>query len=882
MQPEGHKVASNLPRPHYTGELQPRATELFVNRDTPIAIFKDAVASISPEQAHQVLTFYGVGGQGKTHLCRHFSGMLSADPSKIGPNLRWGAVDLHQRIERQSEFILLWVRNALKKSSKVSFPAFDYAFELFWKETYGSQPLPVIENPWWEEVREHSSSMVADGVPLVLDHVPFLGSILGRLARHALDYGRDEILRRSNRTLKHLYPLGKLLPAHEIKSRLAFILARDLDDWRTDHPADRFVILVDEYESALEAGGASRLFNENHFDETARELVAQCRATLFVFFSREKLRWESADPAWGGVLDSRQHLLGGLSKGDAERFLTLAGVYDEEVRAAMTEGAAARDPTFDAVTCYPIMLDMQVELFRGLTAAAVPVTADHFQIDGENFAAKRHELLSRLLRRYPSPLQATLRRLSVARRFDESVYTYLIAEFHTGQPADEWNAVQALSLVQRGAIEGIHTFHNVVRESLLATLEPEATKATHKALFEYFQRIMAPRSGEQIGDAQASAAAEAFYHIKAVEPLAACTWWVESGTAFRGAAIERFVEDIDRANAALAAKVFGEKSVGHAQRVFQLGQNLDFQSRYFEAESLYRQALMILNEIGAGDTLTAADVLMSLGVALDFQKKHLDAEPFLLKAIDIKQTILESSDHQIAMNLAAVGTNLNHQGRYAEAEQLIRKALDIVGEDDRSAGTIFQNLGLCLGSQGRLPEAEEMHRKGLAVRERLFGPDHHRTGTSLGYLGLILDKQKQHSLAEPLLRRALAIAEASFGLDHPETANSFRHLGRILYNLGRFKEAEQSYRQELAIRERISGPAHSDTAASVANLGLALYRSGNNEEAVIYLRRAFEIRETVLGRDDPETRVTARQLGEALTALGRASVADSGRDVLAP
>jgi predicted protein tyrosine phosphatase/tetratricopeptide (TPR) repeat protein len=842
----------------------PRTSELFVNRDKPIALFESSISNIDPDRARQLLIFHGVGGQGKTHLCRHLSEKLRIQSSESASKLHWGVVYLQEHPERQAEYFLFWVRNALKTASKISFPAFDLAFELFWMELHGNEPRPyIMVSPWWEDISSEIGPAIEQVSADLLQSVPFVGSILGRLSRQLFKWANKEILLRTNAALASLYAGGKLLPAHEIKRQLPSILAGDLAAWRNDRPSDRFVVMVDEYESALDASGAGSPFRTNDFDDAVRELAERCQATLFVLFSREELKWGDFDKKWSRILDDRHHLLGGLAKSDAERFLDRAGVDEADVRAAMIDGSSVHDGTSNEASCFPIMLEMQVGLYRSLGADGEPFSADDFQIDGDSFAVMLPRLLGRLLGRYPPPLQYTLRRLAATRRFDESVYKFVIEEFLTYLPGDAWSQLRALSLVHQGEAEGVYKFHNVIREGLLATLDSEKTRETHNSLFKYFKRAMAPPTGEKIGAAQAGAAAEAFHHCACVDPKAANTWWAEAEIAFRGSLLDRFVEDIDRASVALAAQAFGERSLEHAERLFALGRNLDAQGRYVDAEAWYRRALSIMEDAGAGATLSVANVLQSLGIALDFQSKHGEAHDFLKKSLDILRGILKPDDDRIAMSLTAIGTNLTHQGLYDDAEKLIREALSIMGENDRGAATIHHNLGLCLGYQGRLPEAEEEHSKGLELRERTVGSDHHRTGHSLSYLGFILDRRKKYSEAEVVIGRALEIAKATYGLEHRETADYFDELGRTLYNQSRFEEAEQQHRHALAIRERALGPAHPDTAESVAHIGWTMYGAGKYGEAVPYLRRAREIAETVLGPEHRDTRKIAERLLQA-------------------
>jgi tetratricopeptide (TPR) repeat protein len=849
------------PRPRYLGRTDShlRATELFVDRDGPISIFTEAARAIGDGPC-QLLTFYGVGGQGKTQLCRKLCGLL-ADGS-IAPNLRWGMVDLHEQRERQPAYLLLWTRNALKKTGRVRFPAFDYAFELFWKEAHGKQPMPTIDHPWWEEAQEDIGVAIEVGAPLALEHIPFLGPVLGRLGRHAVRFGRHKILRHTNDALQHLFHRGGLVPAHEIELRLPFILAREVDAWREDHPDDRFVLLIDEYESALESGGASNLLRPNDFDAAMRDLVAECRATLFVFFSREMLRWDRIDRSWGEVLDGRQHLLGGLARNDAVRFLQLASVKDAMLRTAMIEGASAEDPVAGEVTAYPIMLDLQVALYESLSDAGIAPQPVQFDIGGTDFAAKRQELLGRLLRSYTPQLEATLKRLAIAQRFDRALFACVIDAFHTGLPLDEWPVVTGLSFVLPTTAEGIHAFHAVVREGLAASLDDKAQAATHETMFQYFEQAALAVDIPRMTAVHALAAVQAFHHCRSLDPKTALLWWDSNGRIFHDAGFDRLLEEIDRACIAIAAEVYGENSSWHSARLLWHAINLDAQGRHTDAELLHRRALAIYEKVLGPEHGETAASLGNFGYNLDRQGRHAEAETVHRRALAIWDKVLGAEHRETATSLNTLGWNLDQQGRHLEAQTLHWRALAIrekvLGPEHRDTAASRSTLGWNLDQQGRHADAETLHRRALAIREKALGPEHRDTAASLSTLGWNLDQQGRHPEAEPLHRRALTIREKVLGPAHRDTATSLSTLGWNLDQQGRHPEAEPLHRRDLAISEKVLGPEHRDTAVSLNNLGSNLDQQGRHAEAETLHRRALAITEKMLG---PEHRDTAGSLG---------------------
>lgn len=111
-----------MPRPLPTSRTRTDAAKnIFVNREEPIARFGAALDSVTPE-ASELLVFHGVGGQGKTALCREFARQAQTPERN---DLEVSMLDLHARRDINPALALLWIRNALAACSGRSFAAFD-------------------------------------------------------------------------------------------------------------------------------------------------------------------------------------------------------------------------------------------------------------------------------------------------------------------------------------------------------------------------------------------------------------------------------------------------------------------------------------------------------------------------------------------------------------------------------------------------------------------------------------------------------------------------------------------------------------------------------------------------------------------------------------
>jgi hypothetical protein len=106
----------------------PSANCIFVNRVEPLRIFEDAALAI-PSDRSLVKVFFGVGGQGKTALCREIFRRLDASVEPTFKFLKRAQLDLHGRSKDDPDKLLVWIRNAFAEVG-ISFPCFDLAFAL--------------------------------------------------------------------------------------------------------------------------------------------------------------------------------------------------------------------------------------------------------------------------------------------------------------------------------------------------------------------------------------------------------------------------------------------------------------------------------------------------------------------------------------------------------------------------------------------------------------------------------------------------------------------------------------------------------------------------------------------------------------------------------
>ena len=473
----------------------PHANKIFVDREEPQRIFEKAALAI-PADGALLRVFYGVGGQGKTALCRE---LMRKTDQEVEPSFRFlrrALLDLHGRTKSDPDLLLVWIRNEFAKAG-LFMPCFDLALALTWEGTRGDEPFPNLVKPWLARATKAAKGGVDQGsgdaagwlgtdeatelLGEAVGQIPGVGFFLKKIGHWAIDKSKRKWLESTRDELARLYRDGELRPTYELSQLLPWMLAQDLNHHLRRNPTDRLVLFVDEYERVFDQGGAGARWAENPFDRHMRDFVKETNGLLVVIFSRERMPW-GTDPDWREDLEGSQHLLGGLADEDAEAFLSAIPIADPALRAAIVDGS--RETSTRGAPVYPLMLDLQVEHWRRLTAAGT-VSPDRFRLSADTFEARFREIVDRTLRDYDAPLQATLERLAFARRFDEAAFNHVVTTFGTGLPLDAFDRIVELSFVTR-APDGFISIHGVMANAIRSIQSDRKRKETIASFFCHF------------------------------------------------------------------------------------------------------------------------------------------------------------------------------------------------------------------------------------------------------------------------------------------------------------------------------------------------------------------------------------------------------------
>ncbi len=277
--------------------------------------------------------------------------------------------------------------------------------------------------------------------------------------------------------------------------------------------------------------------------------------------------------------------------------------------------------------------------------------------------------------------------------------------------------------------------------------------------------------------------------------------------------------------------------------------------------------LLLLNALALRDTASTAN---NLALLYQARGKYKPAESLFRRALSIREQVLGGTHFDTAQSLSSLAGLYDAQGNYEQAELLHRRALAIYGQAVHPRVIhCLNNLAASLLYQGKYEQAEPLLQRALALSEQMLGPTHPTVATNLNNLGMLYRKQMKLEQAEPLLQRALKIREEVLGPMHADTAISLNNAALLLYHQEKYGQAELLLQRALTINTNALDPHHPSIAANLNNLAKLCQTQEKYKEAESLYERALAIRELQLGLQHPDTLATLESYTQLLRTIGR-------------
>ncbi|PPQ96825.1 hypothetical protein CVT26_005994 [Gymnopilus dilepis] len=282
------------------------------------------------------------------------------------------------------------------------------------------------------------------------------------------------------------------------------------------------------------------------------------------------------------------------------------------------------------------------------------------------------------------------------------------------------------------------------------------------------------------------------------------------------------------------------------------------------------------------DTLTSTS---NLALIFWSQGQWKESNELEVEVLDIRRRVLGTEHPDTLTSMSNLSLTFWSQGQWSEAEELEVKVLNfrkrLLGTEHPDTLTSMANLASIFWDQGQWRDAKELEAEVLDIRKRVLGTEHPDTLTSMSNLALTFWSQGQWKEAEVLEVEVLEIRKRVLGREHPDTLISMANLASTFKDQGRLKEAEELRVEVLGIRKRVLGTEHPDTLTSMSNLALMFWHQGRLTEAEELRVEVLDIHKRVLGTEHPDTLTSMANLASTFTSQGRLKEAEGlGFEVL--
>ena len=412
----------------------PKASNLFTDREEPRTAFwhkYDTVRRTLDEGNIHVLTYYGIGGIGKSSLLKKL--MEEMDERLEDPGYVYYDLNLNQ----ESREVLKALKSKLESAYGFRFPLFELALYFYGKKIGDNVKAPEATQ------FAKKSPMVELGLDL-LKESPILGSAVKVL--EMTDKG-VAVLRTYIKNHKRELEQLKGSEPEEVLQRLPEFFALDLQR-NLEDAQQPLVIFLDTYEKLVnEMEGLGSVLEKDLWLRGENGLVQNVSGVLWVIAGREKLKWVKFDSEWGSALE--QHLLGNLSSKDSTQFLALAGVEEEELRKDLYKLTGGT----------PVYLDLCVGQYHNLKAAGERPEIGHF---GDN----AQTLIQRFAKYMDDSHKDLVYLMAAVKRWNDGLFFDLAEVALPGFSPTTYEKVKEFSFVIQ-ADETEYNIHQTVGDVLL-------------------------------------------------------------------------------------------------------------------------------------------------------------------------------------------------------------------------------------------------------------------------------------------------------------------------------------------------------------------------------------------------------------------------------
>lgn len=826
---------------------QLQATCLFTDREEPRNAFWKKYSQLKEEMAYEsnvhVLTYYGIGGIGKSELLKK----LRREMNEKLKTPRHVMVNFND--SQESRTVLASLKNLIEQeyNEKFTFPLFELGLY-----SYARKLGERADSP---EVKKLTDNLFLRTLMPILGFIPVVSvaaSVFSALDQ--LHSGIGTYLRNSRSELENLEDME----ADELKDYLPLLFAQDLSH-NLENATEPLVIFLDTYERLVNELSSVGMPLENDLWIRGEDGIIQNTANvLWVIAGREKLKWDILDPQWKGAVE--QHILGNLSLTDSNWFLEQSGITDPILQKQL----------YDLTGGTPMYLDICAGRYR-------QCIHDGQTPDISKFGSSPRKLIERFVRYMDDSQKSLVYMLACLEKWDDALISTIAPQVLDNYNSIAYKRAKNLSFVLQSE-DGSYYIHQTVGEVLRGSQDAafdELKTHTAQLLVDRYTRAILMQNAFSAGYAntlQSLLRAGLLLHKDR-----------DSFHLFYRDSIMQKLYDL--ANCGLADQadavfeLFWNRAAEqkddllYAAALREWAYLLHLEDRDVDrAEMLAKEAVeRHIGLLGPEDS-EVYEAKLTWAILLHHKEHYQEALTQAEQVVEHHMHTLGKDHEKTLRAMNALASTLFSLKKYARSvtilEHVLRKQQELLGEDDPATINTQHNLAIAKSGMGDENEALEMKRDALAKQIVALGPEHPDTLNEEASLATSL---KELGLEEEALDHWHHIYEvrlAALGSNHLRTMKAAHQTAQILETLDRRKEAVP-YRECVYLYfQKFRGERHSQTLRQRELLAFDLDYEGNEKEVLAHRQAIYNLRKEVSGTDHPNTIMAGIGVILSLDALG--------------
>lgn len=759
-------------------EARPDASVLFTDREDPQEAFIRKLNALTPymKTVSCVLTFYGIGGVGKTALKNRLCHFLDNEHT----GAYYATYDFGDKgLVTDKRNILISLRNQLVLNKLFKFNLFDVAI-LEYSRKRGvdfrkdeTASLILAQNDW------------INGIVTGLGAVPIVGWISNAVQSLDIFLGKIKDEAEKSRIEANytsaLYEIGRSTP-DEILDNLHKYFITDMRENMIGNANKPVVIFLDTYEKYIDVLNSDTLtlIDDYWLRKDQDCVIKRIPGIMWVILGREKITWQDDDPFWGNdeelphnpysqmteeekqmLAESylEQHLLGDLSLEDSRKYLKKVNIKDDELINRL----------YELTKGTPLFLDMCSRQYDVLKRAK--------KVDISDFGKDLNELIVRYMENMPSYYREMSYLLATLNRWtDEMVKSVVpnvksLKEFTDARYKD----YKKLSFVI--CEDGSYRIHDSVRKAYLAQTDPNLKNEIESALADYL-------SSEKISNAES---------MDFSDNLA------------------------DYVSAVLSKCDTKEELYSYWDKIKEGLSELEGRGVYREHLSICR---LLYNKVKKSFKNTDIGILVTSVYAYSLCLNGKVKEALkVVRDLECSKYLGEISETDFLYKLRNCACILNSNGLYQEALKLDKQCYEarkeILGAEHPDTLKSKNNLGIGYSGIGDHKKALEMYEECYETKKRILGEEHPDTLVSKNNVAGEYSDMGDHKKALEMYEECYEIRKRILGAEHPDTLVSQNNMAGEYRAIGNYKKALELDKECYEIRKKILGENHPSTLNSL-------------------------------------------------------------------